>query len=42
MWIDAHMTGDLDLRGKKLIRPGGIEMNRKFITNMGTDENDDL
>ena len=37
-----HMTGDLDLRGNKLILPGGIEMNRKLITNMDTDENDDL
>ena len=38
----THMTGDLDLRGNKLILPGGIEMNRKIITNLDTDENDDL
>ena len=24
----SHMTGDLDLRGQKLINPGEIEMNR--------------
>ena len=36
------MTGDLDLRGQKLINPGEIEMNRKLITNLGTDENNDL
>ena len=38
----SHMTGDLDLRGNKLINPGEIEMNRKLITNLGTDENNDL
>ena len=38
----SHMTGDLDLRGQKLINPGEIEMNRKFITNLNTDENNDL
>ena len=38
----SHMTGDLDLRGQKLINPGEIEMNRKLITNLGTDENNDL
>ena len=38
----SHMTGDLDLRGNKLINPGEIEMNRKFITNLNTDENNDL
>ena len=38
----SHMTGDLDLRGQKLINPGEIEMNRKLITNLDTDENDDL
>ena len=38
----SHMTGDLDLRGNKLINPGEIEMNRKLITNLDTDENNDL
>ena len=38
----THMTGDLDLRGNKLILTGGIEMNRKLITDLDTDENDDL
>ena len=38
----THMTGDLDLRGNKLILPGEIDMNRKLITNMDTDENQDL
>ena len=38
----SHMTGDLDLRGNKLINPGEIEMNRKQITNLDTDENNDL
>ena len=38
----SHMTGDLDLRGNKLINPGEIEMNRKLITNLGTDEDNDL
>ena len=38
----SHMTGDLDLRGQKLINPGKIEMNRKLITNLDTDENNDL
>ena len=37
-----YMTGDLDLRGQKLINPGEIEMNRKLITNLDTDENNDL
>ena len=37
-----HMTGDLDLRRNKIILPGGIEMNRKLIRNLETDENDDL
>ena len=37
-----HMTGDLDLRGNKIILPGGIDMNRKLITNLGTDPNQDL
>ena len=36
------MTGDLDLRGNKLINPGEIEMNRKLITNLDTDEENDL
>ena len=38
----SHMTGDLDLRGQKLINPGEIKMNRKLITNLNTDENNDL
>ena len=38
----SHMTGDLDLRGNKLINPGEIEMNRKLITNLNTDEDNDL
>ena len=38
----SHMTGDLDLRGQKLINPGEIEMNRKLITNLDTDEDNDL
>ena len=38
----SHMTGDLDLRGQKLILPGEINMNRKLVTNLGTDENNDL
>ena len=38
----SHMTGDLDLKGNKLINPGEIEMNRKLITNLNTDENNDL
>ena len=36
------MTGDLDLRGNKLILPGEINMNRKLIKDLNTDENDDL
>ena len=38
----THMTGDLDLRGNSIILPGEIDMNRKLITNMDTDENQDL
>ena len=38
----SHMTGDLDLRGQKLINPGEIEMNRKLIVNLETDEDNDL
>ena len=38
----SHMTGDLDLRGNKLINPGETEMNRKLITNLNTDEENDL
>ena len=38
----SHMTGDLDLRGQKLINPGEIKMNRKLITNLNTDEDNDL
>ena len=38
----SHMTGDLDLRGNKLILSGEINMNRKLIKNLDVDENDDL
>ena len=38
----SHITGDLDLRGNKLILPGEINMNRKLIKNLDVDENDDL
>ena len=38
----SHMTGDLDLRGNKIILPGEINMNRKLIKNLDVDENDDL
>ena len=37
-----HMTGDLDMRGNKIILPGEIDMNRKLITNLDTDPNQDL
>ena len=37
-----HMTGDLDMRGNKIILPNGIDMNRKLITNLDTDQNQDL
>ena len=37
-----HMAGDLDMRGNKIIRPGEIDMNRKLITNLDTDQNQDL
>ena len=37
-----HMTGDLDLRGNKIILPSEIDMNRKLITNLDTDQNQDL
>ena len=37
-----HMTGDLDLRGNKLILPGEIDMDQKLITNLATDQNQDL
>ena len=36
------MTGDLDLRGNKIILPGEIDMDRKLITNLDTDSNQDL
>ena len=38
----THMTADLDLRGNKIINPSEINMNRKLITNMNTNEGDDL
>ena len=38
----SHMIGDLDLRGNKIILPGEIQMDRKLITNLDTDENQDL
>ena len=37
-----HMTGNLDMRGNKIILPGEINMNRKLITNLDTDQNQDL
>ena len=37
-----NMTGDLDMRGNKIILPSGIDMNRKLITNLDTDQNQDL
>ena len=37
-----HMTGDLDLRGNKIIFPGEIDMDRKLITNLDTDSIQDL
>ena len=37
-----HMTGDLDMRDNKIILPGEIDMNRKLITNLDTDQNQDL
>ena len=37
-----HMTGDLDLRGNKIILPGEINMKRKLIKNLDVDETDDL
>ena len=36
------MTGDLDLQGNKLILPGEININRKLIKDLDTDETDDL
>ena len=38
----THMVGDLDLRGNKIILPGEIDMDRKLITNLDTNENQDL
>ena len=38
----THMVGDLDLGGNKIILPGEIQMDRKLITNLDTDENQDL
>ena len=38
----THMVGDLNLRGNKIILPGEIQMDRKLITNLDTDENQDL
>ena len=38
----THMVGDLDLQGNKIILPGEIQMDRKLITNLDTDENQDL
>ena len=37
-----HMTGDLDMRGNKIILPGEIDMDRKLITILDTDPNQDL
>jgi hypothetical protein len=36
------MTGDLDLRGNKIINPTKIDMDQKLITNLSTDVNQDL
>ena len=38
----SHMTGDLDMRGKRIILLGGINMDQKLITNPSTDINQDL
>ena len=38
----THMTGDLDLRGNKIILPGEIDMDQNLITNLDTNENQDL
>ena len=38
----THMVGDLDLRGNKIILPGEIDMDKKLITNLDTNENQDL
>ena len=38
----THMTGDLDLRGNKIIFPGEIDMDQKLITNLNTNENQEL
>ena len=38
----THMTGDLDLRGNKIILPGEIDMDQTLITNLDTNENQDL
>ena len=38
----THMTGDLNLRGNKIILPGEIDMDQKLITNLDTNENQDL
>ena len=35
-----HMTGDLDLRGNKLVGPGEINMDRKLIKDLDKDESD--
>ena len=37
-----HMTGDLDLRGNKIIFPSEIDMDRKLIVNLDTASNQDL
>ena len=37
-----HMTGDLDLRGNKIIFPSEIDMDRKLIVNLDVDPNQDL
>ena len=40
--MEEIMTGDLDMRGNKIILPGEIDMNQKLITNLDTDQNQDL
>ena len=38
----THVTGDLNLRGNKIVLPGEIDMDQKLITNLDTNENQDL
>ena len=36
------MTGDLDLRGNKIISPSEMDMDRKLMVNLDTDSNQEL